>query len=64
MTPIMKLVIALAINVGIALFTILSTRRSSLPDSTKTLLYVIAVLMPIIGLILYGILSRKEVRNS
>ncbi len=63
MTPMVKIMIALFLNIAIAVYTIIITRKSALPDSTKTLLYVFSILMPIVGLILYAVVSRKEVRS-
>jgi hypothetical protein len=61
MTPLTKLLIVLAINIAIALYVIISTRRSNLPESTRLPLYILAVLMPIVGLILFFIVNRKKV---
>ena len=48
------------LSVAIAVFAIIKTKDSRLPDSTKVLLYIIAVLFPIGGLILYYVLDRKR----
>jgi hypothetical protein len=55
-----RLVVLLALSVAIAVFAIIKTKDSRLPESTKVLLYIIAVLFPIGGLILYYVLDRKK----
>jgi uncharacterized membrane protein (UPF0182 family) len=55
-----RILILLALSVAIAVFTIIKTKDSRLPESTKVLLYIIAVLFPIGGLILYYVLDRKK----
>lgn len=63
MTPMTKLLVALVLNGVIACFALVATRRSPLPDSTKTLLYIISVLVPIFGLVLVEILKRRALKN-
>jgi hypothetical protein len=56
----MRYIIILILSVAIAVFAIIKTKDSRLPESTKLLLYIISVLMPIGGLILYYVLDRKK----
>lgn len=58
MTPTTKLTLFLLLNVVVTIYTIVRTKKSSLHADTKTLLYVMAVLTPFIGLILFS--SRTE----
>lgn len=62
MNPINKIILILVINVSIMILTLILTRRSSLPQSSKTLLYVFAVLIPILGLALAGYLNWQHRR--
>jgi hypothetical protein len=55
-----RILFLLVLSVAIAVFVIIKTKDSRLPESTKFLLYIIAVLFPIGGLILYYVLDRKQ----
>ena len=63
MNPINKIILILVINVSIMILTLILTRRSSLPQSSKTLLYVFAVLIPVLGLALVGYLNWQHRRH-
>ena len=60
MSPLTKILIAVGINVMLAVYGILATKRSALPGSTKTLLYIMSVLTPLFGVILFWILDRQK----
>lgn len=60
MTPTTKLTLFLLLNVVVMIYTIVRTKKSSLHPDTKTLLYVMAVLTPFIGLILFFIKNRTN----
>lgn len=60
MTPTTKLTLFLLLNVVVMIYTIVRTKESSLHPETKTLLYVMAVLTPFIGLILFFIKNRTN----
>lgn len=55
-----RLLILFVLSLAIAVFAIIKTKNSQLPESTKVLLYIISVMMPIGGLILYYVLDRKK----
>jgi hypothetical protein len=55
-----RLIVIFLLSVAIAVFAIIKTKDSRLPESTKVLLYIISVVMPIAGLILYYVLDRKK----
>jgi uncharacterized membrane protein len=49
----------LVANIALMLYTILKTRKLPFQKDTKVLIYVIAVVAPVIGFILYWIKSRQ-----
>ncbi len=60
MTPLTKITLLLIISFIVIIYTVVRTKNSNLNSDTKTLLYIFAVLMPIIGLILFFIMNRKN----
>jgi hypothetical protein len=59
-----RILIPFLIVVAIAVFTIVKTHKSKLPDSTKLILYVVAVLLPIGGLLLYYVADYMETKKG
>lgn len=60
MTSISKLTLFLLLNIVVMIYTIVKTRKSNFHPDTKTLLYVLSVLSPFIGLILFFIKNRTK----
>lgn len=60
MSPINKLVIGVVISLLISVFIIVKTYRSGLRSDLKSMLYVLGIFMPIIGLLVYFVYSRKD----
>ncbi len=59
-----KLLLFLILNIAVMIYTIVSTKKSHLHPDTKTLLYVMSVLTPFIGLILYFIKNRAHLKQT
>jgi hypothetical protein len=55
-----KLTLFLLLNIAVMIYTIVRTKKSNLHADTKTLLYMMAVLTPFIGLILFFIKNRTK----
>jgi hypothetical protein len=60
MTSMTKLTLFLLLNIAVMIYTIVRTRKSNFHPDTKTLLYVVAILTPFIGLILFFIKNRTK----
>ncbi len=60
MNPLDKLLIALVISVIVAVSTIILTRRSGIENGRKTLIYILSILAPVVGLLLY-LFSEKKI---
>ena len=60
MTSMTKLTLFLLLNIAVMIYTIVTTRKSNFHPDTKTLLYVVAILTPFIGLILFFIKNRTK----
>ncbi|CAN5224221.1 hypothetical protein BH09BAC3_BH09BAC3_20370 [soil metagenome] len=58
MDYITKPVLFLALNIVVMIYAIIITKKSNLHSDTKTLLYVMSVITPLIGLILFFIKNR------
>jgi hypothetical protein len=59
-----RVLIPFLIVVAIAVFTIVKTQKSKLPDSTKLVLYIVAVILPLGGLLLYYVADYMENKKS
>jgi hypothetical protein len=64
MTYLTKLLLFLILNLVVMIYTIVRTRQSNLQSDTKTLLYVMSVITPFIGLILFYIKNRTKKNYS
>lgn len=60
MNSMTKLTLFLILNIAVMIYTIVKTKKSNFHSDTKTLLYVMAVLTPFIGLILFFIKNRNK----
>lgn len=54
----------LVINMVLMIYTIVKTRRLNVHKDSKILIYVLAVLAPVFGFILFLIRSRQHVKAS
>lgn len=54
----------LVVNMVLMIYTIVKTRRLSVHRDSKILIYVLAVLTPVFGFILFLIRSRQHVKAS
>lgn len=64
MTYMTKLIIFLILNIAAMIYTIVRTKKSNLYSQTKTLLYVMAVCTPFIGLIPFFFKNRTNKKYS
>lgn len=54
----------LVVNMVLMIYTIVKTRRLNVHKDSKILIYVLAVLAPVFGFILFLIRSRQHVKAS
>jgi hypothetical protein len=54
--------ILLVINIAAAIYTIIKTHKSGFSSDTKTLLYVMSVVTPLIGFFLF-LIKNKKIKN-
>lgn len=59
-----KLTLFFLFNIAVMIYTIVRTKKSNFHPDTKTLLYVMAVLTPFIGLILFLIKNSNKKNYS
>lgn len=62
MNTLTSLYIILAINLVAMIYTIVRTKNSNFHPDTKTLLYVMAVVTPLIGFLLF-LIKNRQIRN-
>ena len=55
-----KLILFFALNFCVMLYTVFKTRKSNFSSDTKNLLYVMAVVTPFFGLLLFFIKNYKQ----